>query len=194
MNILSISFAGLLFSCCPLAYSAGSCELSAAEIKANASLSFTEFDQQGTLPGTARALSERGCYMQAVVASEQYLVSGVTLSTRERSIVIWHMAQNLALAGNEREAARLSLAALREADATDQADQFDWNSYVRGSWGFWVKDANLLAQSQQKLIATGGGRNLMNAKVLAALQACLSRSYAFAYEAKSCREPASAAK
>ncbi|WP_422014963.1 hypothetical protein [Roseateles sp.] len=166
---------------------APSCVISESDLHANQALTFSDFDQVGSLPSTARKLSERGCYVEAATAGEHYLLFGPSPTLRERSIIVWHLTQNLAMAGKEPEAAHLAAAAIRAHDPSDDADDFQWNAYVRGTWAFLTKRRPLLLASIQRLRSAGGERNHMNAGVLDRLDLCFTRSYADAYASPACR-------
>ena len=153
------------------------CDVNRADFEENAKLSFSEFDQTGSKPKTSRALGELKCYLSAAEVSEQYLSMNMNLTTRERAIVTWHMAQYLASAGKEKEAAPLMLATLTGKEIEASPDNFDWNSYVLGSWAFIQKDRPLLAQSLANLINKGGQRNTTNSKVLLRFVNCFNSSY-----------------
>jgi hypothetical protein len=160
------------------------CALTAADMKANARLSFERFDQDGDTPTNARALGERGCFAEAARAAEHYLVFGPELTERERNVVTWHLGQYLASAGAERAAANI-MASTRRPSAPEP-DGFDWNTYVTGTWAFLVKDRALLQQATDRLAAGSGQRNAMNAAVLKRLSRCFERPYVEAYDNPAC--------
>lgn len=160
------------------------CKLTQADMAANARLTFQEFDQQGVQPSTARSLGERACYAEAAAASEHYLVHGPILTDYQRNVVRWHLGQYLANAGMERDAARIVATTRREADP-DRPD-FDWNSYVVGTWAFLTKDRILLDTTYGQLRAKPGHADQTNARVLGRLSRCFRRPYREALEAKAC--------
>lgn len=160
------------------------CEVTDEQRAANRTLSFMDFDQRGVTPQTARKLGERKCYAEAAAASEDYLLFGPDLTRREADVVSWHLAQYLASAGRETEAARVMATTRREPEETP--DGFDWNTYLLGSYAFLVKDRAMLDQAVTRLNAQGGQRNLMNGRVLRRLQKCFDRSYEDAYESEAC--------
>ncbi|TXI91817.1 MAG: hypothetical protein E6Q34_06940 [Burkholderiaceae bacterium] len=162
------------------------CEISTNDFLENAKLSFEDFDQKGITPKTSRALGNAKCYLAAVEVSEQYLAMNLNLSARERAIVTWHMAQYLAFAGKEKEAAKLMLASLNGKEIAIPEDQFDWNTYVIGTWAFIHKNRPLLEQSLQTLQSRGGQRNTMNGNVLQGFLNCFEASYESSYGAKAC--------
>jgi hypothetical protein len=152
------------------------CGLTEADLAANAKLSFDDFDQRGTTPATARKLGERECFAEAARASEHYLLFGPDLDESRRGIVAWHMGQYLANAGDEKTAAKV-IAGTRRTVNPNPADQFDWNTYVVGTWAFLTRDRALLESSTAKLSAAPGERNAINAKVLRALNNCFNKTY-----------------
>lgn len=160
------------------------CALTAADRLANRALSFAEFDQRGVTPATARALGERGCHQEAALATEDYLLFGPTVSEYQRNVLSWHLAQYLASAGKETEAAHV-IATTRRAP-TQEPDGFDWNTYVVGTWSFLVKDRAGLDAATDTLSKGPGLRNSMNFKVLRRLQKCFDRPYDDAYIAPDC--------
>lgn len=160
------------------------CALSAADLEANAKLSFADFDQRGVTRATARKLGERYCYAQAARAREHWLLWGPDLTERERNVASWHLFQDLASAGDEKAAAHI-LATTRRS-AAEEPDGFDWNTYVVGTWAFLVKDRALLDQMTEKLGQGPGVRNAMNTKVLRRFQTCFDQPYGKAYDSEAC--------
>jgi hypothetical protein len=163
---------------------AATCEVTGEQRAANRMLSFMDFDQRGVTPQTARKLGERKCYAEAAAASEDYLLFGPDLTRREADVVSWHLAQYLASAGRETEAARVMATTRREPEETP--DGFDWNTYLVGSYAFLVRDRAMLDEAVERLNAQGGQRNIMNGRVLRRLQKCFGRSYLEAYEGDAC--------
>jgi len=163
------------------------CQVAEAERDRNRLMTFEAFDQAGDGPATARKLGERGCNAAAAEATENYLLNGPLATDAQRAVLTWHLAQFLALDGQEREAARL-MAASRRA-APEQPDGFDWNAYVAGSAAFLRRDRPALDQAAARLAAAPGVRNQMNARVLGRLQRCFDRSYAEAYVGPACAAP-----
>ena len=62
----------------------------------------------------------------------------------------------------------------------------DWNTYVRGVWGFLTKDRVLLDRSLGDLTAAQGRRNGINAGQLRRLAKCFDRPYAQAARDATC--------
>jgi hypothetical protein len=174
----------MLLAADPAAAATPPCALTAEDRQANRALSFNDFDQRGVTPATARALGERGCNLEAALATEDYLLFGPTVSEYHRNVLSWHLAQYLASAGREAEAARV-IATTRRGP-TEEPDGFDWNTYVVGTWSFLVKDRAGLDAAAAALAKGPGVRNGMNAKVLRRLQKCFDRSYDDAYVAPDC--------
>jgi hypothetical protein len=162
------------------------CNLTDSDKAQNLTLTFRDFDQVGTLPSTARKLSERECYAQAALAGQDYLAKKEGLGAREINILTWHLAQNLASSGAEQEAALLMLAARRPPADPPEEDGFDWNTYALGSWAFLVKDKAVLDAAVDRLSAQSGARNQMNARALKGLQNCYGRTYRKAYGTPNC--------
>jgi hypothetical protein len=152
----------------------------------NLTLSFRDFDQSGTLPSTARKLSERECYAQAALAGQDYLAKKEGLVAREINILTWHLAQNRASSGAEQEAAWLMLAARRPPADLPEADGVDWNTYALGSWAFLVKDKVTLDAAVARVSAQPGARNQMNHRALRGLQNCYGQSYRATYGTATC--------
>jgi hypothetical protein len=97
------------------------CKLSADDRVANRKLTVKDFDQQGTLPSTARALAERKCFAEAVEANIDYLLHGPDLADHERNVVRFHTGQYLASSGKESEAALVIATTRRGTDDERQA-------------------------------------------------------------------------
>lgn len=154
------------------------CSLLPNDLVANARLSFDEFDQRGTSPTTARQLGNRGCFVEAARATEHYMINGPLLTARQESAVTWHLGQYLAFAGQEQRAASVIAASRRPIDPTDE---LDWNSYVRGTWAFLVKDKTLLEKSLAQLRMAPIQDNASNAKALEKLLMCFGKTYRQAY-------------
>ncbi len=161
------------------------CSLSQADRTANRALKFEQFDQyRSTLRSTAWNLSMAGCHAASAEADQDYLIHGPVLTDRQYVVVRWHMAQSLARAGREAEAIPLAAASIAPVEPSE--DQFDWNTYVRGVWGFLAKDRAVLDASLATLTAASGGRNAINARALGRLSKCFDRPYAEAVEAEAC--------
>lgn len=162
------------------------CRLTEADRAANRSLSFRDFDQGGSdNPSTGWNLAIAGCHAEAAMADEDYLLNGPALSDYERAVVRWHMALEIAATGREAEAATLVATAVDDAEPTP--DAFEWNTYVRGVWGFLRKDRAVLDGALTALRAAPGGRNAMNARALGRLSKCFDRPYAEASRSEACQ-------
>jgi hypothetical protein len=160
-----------------------SCSLDEAGKRANASLSFQDFDQAGTLPSTSRRLGEQGCWREAVEATADYLVKGPVASPGEQRVLLFHLGQFYAMAGEERRAAEFIAATRRPADPAPPApDALRWNDYVQGTWAFLVKDRAMLVAARDVVLAAPGEGNRTNGNLLAAMERCFDRSYAVAYD------------
>jgi len=170
---MALVFCGTAFAGAP------QCRLTAADKAANARLSYDDFDQKGTLPSSWRALSNAGCDRLAAEAAEDYMLHHAPLTESQRGTLLFHEAQSLAQAGEERQAARLVAAARYLKQKPD--DSFDWNTYVEGTWAFLVKDRIRLDAAVAKLSAAKSEENAINARVLRGLAKCFTRSYKAAY-------------
>jgi len=157
-----------------------SCALTPADKIANAALSFDDFDQKGTLPSTARALSERDCMNEAVAAAEDYLLNGPPRTDYQQRIIMWHMAQHLALAGEELQAAHL-MAATRVP--TGNNDNIDWNTYVKATRAFLVKDRKAFDTTATTLASSGRESDQINRSIVMAMGRCWMKPYRLAYNA-----------
>lgn len=166
------------------------CAVNDHDLRGNAALSFEDFDQRGALASTARKLSERHCFREAAEVGQHYLLFGPELSERQRNVVTWHVAQDLALSGRSDAAAALISSTLRPA-LPAEPDGFEWNTYVRGTWAFLVRRRDLLDDAVSQLQTKPGQRNAMNARVLGRLQTCWDKTYAEAYTSDLCRPPSS---
>lgn len=191
MLLIAVSLVAALLSSPPIASDMPlldadpSCAPTKEQLIANRSLTFQEFDQTGVTPFTPRKLGERGCNLAAFAATEDYLMYGPEADHYQRSVMTWHMAQFLALAGREREAA--TLAALSRRPEEPSVDQFDWNTYVLGTRAFLLRDRPLLDEAVATLSAAPGVRNQMNSAVLRRFQTCFDKSYFDAYTTDACK-------
>ena len=161
------------------------CSLSEADLAANRTLTFEQFDQyRSTLRSTAWNLSMAGCHAASAEADQDYLIHGPVLTDRQYVVVRWHMALSLAQAGRELEAIPLAAASIAPVEPSE--DQFDWNTYVRGVWGFLTKRREVLETALTTLKTAPGGRNGINARALGRLSNCFDRPYREAVESGSC--------
>ncbi len=165
------------------------CALTAEDRAANRKLSFREFDQLPTLPSNARSLGNAGCYREAAEATEDYLAHGPLAEPGQRAIMAFHMAQYLASAGDEREAARIVTLG-RRADLPPTY-HIDWNSYVDGVRGFLVKDRPALDGATTRLRARKTTGDDMNAAALERLGRCFDRPYKAVWTSDACAPPKS---
>ena len=187
MNRCSIVLGLLVLAGLAPVATAAPCALSAADKIANAALSYDEFDQNGTLASSFRALDVAGCYALAADAAEDYLLHHPGLKDGERINLLFHEGQARAAAGEERSGAMV-IAASRDLSQKPD-DGFDWNTYVEGTWAFLVKDRAGLDAAATKLGNAPGEDNAINARVLRGLQRCFNRPYREAYGAAVCDGP-----
>jgi len=159
------------------------CQLSEQQRIMNRELSFSEFDLDPNRPQSSMWLSTRGCYANAVSASQDYLANGPLLAVKEHAIVTFHMSRNLARLGDNAGAARLAAASRRSDQRPDAT--LDWNTYV-AFYGYLVGDLALLTAAHDKLILAGGESNLTNARVLGRAMNCPSRPFAEVETAEEC--------
>lgn len=181
----------LMVSTSALAQQPGRCVLTDADRRANAALSFEDFDQKGVLSSTWRALSNDGCFDTASDAIESYLLDDPVTDQRERGDMSFHLGQTLALAGRTAEATVAMTAAAGSGVAPD--DAFDWHTYVVGTWAFLARNRERLEAAKRRLSAEPGRGNQINAAALSGLDACFDRPYVEAHQ-KQCREKADAPK
>jgi hypothetical protein len=153
------------------------------DLKANASLSFEDFDQKGALPGSARKLVDAGCWNEAAEATQHYLVHGALATDRQQRILAFHLAQQLANAGRDREAAQVVASTRHPDEDATQPGALRWNDFVRGHYAFFVKDRALLANSIAALKAGEGRGNQLNASLLQGLDRCFDKPYGAAVKA-----------
>ncbi|MBI5938797.1 MAG: hypothetical protein HY859_00055 [Caulobacterales bacterium] len=163
------------------------CGLTEAGKVANRTLDFHAFDQRPTIPSNARSLGNAGCYREAAEATEDYLAYGPIAKPGERAIMAFHMAQYLASAGDEREAARIVPLGRRDDLPADY--HIDWNSFVAGMRAFFVKDRPSLDRSIATLRARKTQGDDMNARALERLGRCFDRPYNDAWESDACAPP-----
>lgn len=152
-----------------------SCSLTSSDKANNATLSFDDFDQKGTTPATARQLAKSGCYKEAAEATEDYLLNAAIRLVYFQRVLIFHEGQYRALAGDEIGAARI-IAGSKDPTQTPNPE-LDWNTYVDGTWAFFVKDRPKLETAFAKLKSEPGARNAVNAAALSSLIKCFGGSY-----------------
>ena len=155
-----------------------SCVLTVADKAANAALSFDDFDQKATLPSTPRKLSERGCEREAAEAAQDYLLNGPARTDYHQRVIVWHMAQGLALAGDERQAAQL-MAGTRVP--TGNNENLDWNNYVRASWAFLVKNRSAFDAAAAQLARSSRAPDRTNSAIVNGMGRCWAKPYRLAY-------------
>ena len=154
-----------------------SCALSAADLKANASLTFQQFDQEGSIPSSARQLADRGCFEAAAAATQHYLVNGPLATDRQQRILAFHLGQQLASAGREKEAG-LVIAGTRHPPVEGAPlAPLRWNDFVTGVWAFLTKDRAGLRRSIEATKAGEGQGNALNANLLEGLDRCFTKPY-----------------
>lgn len=158
-----------------------SCSLTTQEKRENARLSFEAFDQAGDLPSTSRKLAERGCYRASIDAAESYLLLGPPRSDYQQRVIVWHMAQSTAMAGDERRAASL-IAATRVPMGNNE--NLDWNSYVQATWAFLVKDRATFDQAAATLAKSGRAPDITNSSIVTGMGRCWNKPYRIAYDSR----------
>jgi hypothetical protein len=156
-----------------------SCHLTQEDKAANARLSFDDFDQKGSLPSTWRALMHANCPGRAAEAADDYLVNGPGLTPDQKSDVLFHEAQALAIMGDNAQASRLVSAAI-PPDRSGHGE-LDWTTYLEGTWAFLVKDRAALDAAATRMMAEPGDSNRMDGNVLRGLQMCFDKDYDTAY-------------
>jgi hypothetical protein len=164
------------------------CTLTLQDKTTNARLSFDDFDQKGTTPTTARQLAERGCWKEAAEATQHYLVNGPLGTEGRQRVLRFHLAQQLANAGWESEAALVMVGARNPGENLSDAASLRWNDFVRGHWAFFVKDRSALRDSTAAVSAGQGFGNELNARLLEGLGKCFDQPYLAAVSAP-CRTP-----
>ena len=152
-------------------------------------LDFRAFDQTGEHPASARNLAMKGCYAEAAYITERYLAERTGLVRRELDVLIWHLGQHKARLGSYEVASLLFLSTLRAPEDSIEADSFDWNTYVLGSWAFLKKEPQILDRSIDTLRKKGGQRNLINARALIGLRNCFDKPYLEAIGPGTCQPP-----
>ena len=79
----------------------------------------------------------------------------------------------------------LMVAAAMHADHGASNGDLDWDTYLRGTWAFLVKDKPTLDAAMAMVTSEPGHGNHINGAVLRGLSTCFEKSYADAYV--SCR-------
>jgi hypothetical protein len=150
------------------------CRLGDADLIANRSLTWQQFDQQATTPTSWRSLMARGCYDTAVIAYADYLAYGpIPQGERWQTSARFHLGQSLASAGRTNEAARIMATARRETEVGG----LRWNLYVQGTYAFLMRDRVALANALTELKLQPGQSNAINAGVLSGLLHCWDKPY-----------------
>lgn len=153
------------------------CELSQMDKVANRKLSFQQFDQENATRSNARSLGESGCWREAAEATADYLMNGPEAGPNEHRMLVFHLGQQLALAGEERGA----LIFILSSQAEGQRGELNWNDYVKGTAAFLRKDLGALQAARDAVLASPGEGNRMNGSVLEALVRCFDKTYSLAY-------------
>jgi hypothetical protein len=165
-----------------------SCAITAEQKAANARLSFDDFDQKGVTPETARKLAEAGCWAESAEATQHYLLYGPPVTDGQQRVLRFHLAQQLANAGREKEAAVVMAGARKSDEQLTGPEVLRWNDFVRGHWAFFTKDKAMLEASVTSLNSGTGFGNRLNGALLQGLLKCFDRSYRAAVDAP-CRTP-----
>lgn len=136
-------------------------------------LPYWDFDQ--TEKGW-RALGN--CYAEQALLLKRY----VRRQEYEMRGVRWHLAQTLALTGDDAAAAEQAVLSVNPDEAT-QTPGFSWNTYVLATVAFLRKDrAAFDRQFEAHRRATeASAENMTNLKVLAGLAKCFDKPYREAY-------------
>ena len=160
------------------------CKLNSADLVANNSLSYDDFDQRGTTSTTWRQLSDHGCFSAASKAADAYAMNADQLTPKQLRNVLFHEGQSLAMGGDDAAAARL-VSAARDPDQSSSPD-FDSTTYLKGTRSFLLGDRIGLADAAGRLGSESGRGNQINARALAGLLRCFGQPYVKAYSA-ACR-------
>ena len=164
------------------------CRLSAAGKAANTRLDFDAFDQKETLPSSARTLVNRGCWKAAAEATQHYLINGPLGSDRQQRNLLFHLAQQLANAGDEQRAVWVVAGARHPDEVLSKPGDLRWNDFVRAHWAFYAKDRLLLERSLAAVKGGEGFGNRLNATLVEGLIKCFGKPYLEAVSAP-CRTP-----
>ncbi|MFX1682876.1 hypothetical protein PV762_26985 [Mitsuaria sp. CC2] len=136
-------------------------------------LPYWEFDQ------TERGWRALGnCHLEQAQLIKRY----VRRQEYEQRGVRWHLAQTLAMLGDDAAAAEQALLSINPEEATDTPG-FSWNTYVLATVAFLRKDrAAFDVQYEAHRRATeADAENAMNLKVLERLAECFDKPYRKAY-------------
>jgi hypothetical protein len=132
----------------------------------NLDLPFTEFDQ--TPARGWRALSEQGCFTEAVELIRRYR----NANPKSHPVLVWHQAQMEASAGSTANAISLAKATLRPDEVESNSD-FRWNFYALGVIAFLEGSREELERNANKL-AENTAKEPLNSPNLASLRRLLS--------------------
>ena len=136
-------------------------------------LPYWEFDQ------TEKGWRSLGnCYAQQTQLLKRY----VNRQEYELRGVRWHLAQTLAMEGDDASAAEQALLSINPDEAT-QTPGFSWNTYVLATVAFLRKDraAFDLQYEAHRRATEASAQNATNLKVLAGLAECFDKPYRDAY-------------
>lgn len=162
------------------------CAVTAQSKADNSKLDFEAFDQQGSLPSSARALVNRECWAAAAEVTQDYLIHGPVGTDHQQRILVFHLAQQLANAGREDRAA-LVVASARHPDERLAADtDLRWNDFVQAHWAFLTKDRPGLVSARTAMGGGTGFGNRLNSALVDGLLKCFDKPYLVAVSA-SCR-------
>lgn len=164
------------------------CRLSAEGKAANARLNFEDFDQKETLPSSARTLVNKGCWSAATEATQHYLINGPLATDRQQRILLFHLAQQLANAGDEKRAVVVVAGARYPDEVLSKPTDLRWNDFVRAHWAFFAKDRPLLERALAAVKGGDGFGNRLNAALVEGLTKCFDKPYLQAVSTP-CRTP-----
>ena len=142
---------------------------------AAAKLPFHEFDQ------TEAGWRQLGpCPAEQASLLRRYLIK----HDSENRLLHWHLAQTLAMAGDNTAAAEQALLSVNPDEAT-QHPSFAWNAYALATVAFLRNDRAAFDEQYEihRRAANGFKANEVNFKVLTGLAKCFGKSYAEAYGA-----------
>lgn len=136
-------------------------------------LPYWEFDQ------TEKGWRSLGnCYPEQTQLLKRY----IKRQEYEMRGVRWHLAQTLAMTGDNAAAAEQALLSVNPDEAT-QTPSFSWNTYVLATAAFLRKDriAFDVQYEAHRRATEANAENATNLKVLAGLAACFDKPYREAY-------------